>query len=69
MVLIAQSECKLQSMLLALIKCWQMKINTSRTNVIHFRKTESEKQTLKTNCKIQNQNLEVVDSYKYLLFA
>ncbi len=66
-VLLAETEPELQTMLNKLNEwCskWKMKINETKTNVVHF----GNKHQLKTQYvfKVGNNSLNVVDRYKYL---
>ena len=66
-VILAQSEHDLQEMINVIYNwCgkWQMEVNVSKTNVVHFRKLNQPKTNY--NFKYGNIDIAVSDKYKYL---
>ena len=66
-VLISEDEQKLQKMLDHVgnwCNKWQMKVNTEKTNIVHFR--NKRKPVTKFEFKINNCKINIADSYRYL---
>ncbi len=66
-VIIANSEKELQNILKCvetLCKNWRLKVNTEKTNIVHFRRKGKQQTTFKV--KFENNSLNIVDRYKYL---
>ena len=68
-ILLAESEAELQSLLDALnhwCKCWHLKVNSSKTKVMHIRNKRRKLTSFKYI--MSNTELEIVTEYKYLGF-
>ena len=66
-VILAENEKDLQKMLRHVemwCKKWRLKVNTDKTNVVHFRKKNT--QVTRFNFFFDGTSLKVVDKYKYL---
>ncbi len=66
-VIIANSEKELQQILKCVetwSKNWRLKVNTEKTNIVHFRRKRKQRTTFKF--KFENNSLNIVDRYKYL---
>jgi len=65
--LMAETEEDLQCMLDALhswCECWLLRINISKTNIVHFRQKSQPRTSFEFKCGLSK--IEVVPSYKYL---
>ncbi len=66
-VIIANSEKEIQQILKCVetwCKNWRLKVNTEKTNIVHFRRKWKQQTTFKF--KFENNWLNIVDRYKYL---
>ena len=67
LAIMAESEEDLQVMLSILdrwCKKWRMRVNVSKTKIVHFRTTKQPRTTFQFN--LNNETVECVDKYKYL---
>ena len=67
LAIMAESEEDLQVMLPILdrwCKKWRMRVNVSKTKIVHFRTTKQPRTTFQFN--LNNETVECVDKYKYL---
>ena len=68
-VLLAESEADLQRMLTHLYswcKKWKMKVNNGKTKVVHYRHSRAQRTSVSFN--MGPDDIEIVHSYKYLVF-
>ena len=68
-LLVAKSEAELQILIHALetwCNTWKLRVNVTKTNVLHFRGPKKKRTTF--NFEINNEPIEIVSMYKYLGF-